>query len=100
MCFHSTIFKILVSESYQARSYLLPWVVLASGLFSTGQILSIRLTTEMRIVELLQIKSVTAIFASLLNIAGACFFGLNGVVASFLLFLLCYFFWVFKKHFD
>lgn len=84
--FHAFIFSILVSEEFRGHSYLLPWFVLASGLFSTGQMLVLKILSEVRPHILLVMKIGTALIGVALNILGAWLAGINGVVAALVTF--------------
>jgi O-antigen/teichoic acid export membrane protein len=91
---HQDIFKILVAPEYQEVSKYLPWLILAGGLFSSGQVLSIKILSELSSKKLLPIKIITAILAVLLNFLGAAQFGLAGVVGAMVLFSTIYLVWV------
>mgnify|MGYP006086391117 CR=1 FL=1 len=91
---HDWLFSILVSESYKDASYLLPWVVLAGGIFATGQMLSLKVLSELRSNSLIAIKIITSLIAVLANILGAWLFGLSGVVVALVLFSLIYLVWM------
>ncbi len=93
--FHKSIFEILVSISFRKFSYLLPYVVLASGLFATGQILSIKLLTDLDTKKLMSIKISTAIFGFVFNFIGVYFFGIIGAIIGLNLFSLFYFIFIF-----
>lgn len=88
--FHEWIFKILVAVEYRAVSRYLPWVILAGGLFAAGQMLSLKLLSEMRSRDLLYIKIATALCGVAFNFAGAAFYGVSGVVAGLVSFSLLY----------
>ena len=45
---HEWIFSILVAAEYRGMSYLLPWVVLAGGIFAAGQMMSLKLMSDIR----------------------------------------------------
>ena len=57
---HKWLFKLFVAENYSTASYLLPWVILAGGLFSAGQILALKLMSEMRPESMTVVKVTTA----------------------------------------
>jgi O-antigen/teichoic acid export membrane protein len=83
---HQWIFLLLVAENYRSVSYLLPWLVLAGGIFSSGEMLALKLMSEMRPSSMARVKISTAFIGVLLNISGAVLFGLQGVVAALVLF--------------
>lgn len=91
---HEWIFQVLVAEKYQLVSYLLPWMVLAGGIFAAGQMLALKLMSEMKPAAMTVAKIVTAILGVGLNIYGASRFGLQGVVAALVAFSGIYFFWM------
>jgi len=91
---HERIFQLLVASNYHAVSYLLPWAVLAGGLFSASQILLLKLQSEMKQNTMVTAKIVAAIIGVSLNIYGASQFGLQGVVASLVAFSVITFLWM------
>ncbi len=91
---HEWLFSFLVATEYRKSSYLLPWVVLAGGIFSAGQILSLKLMSELRTSSLTVAKIFTALIGVLLNVIGAVIFGLQGVVAATVFFSSLYFIWI------
>jgi O-antigen/teichoic acid export membrane protein len=84
--FHEAIFAVLVGAQFRSVSYLLPWVLLAGGMVAAGQVLTIKLMSEMNTRALLAPKIVTSIVGVLLNFAGAKFGGMPGVVAATVVF--------------
>jgi len=91
---HEWIFHLLVAVKYHAVSYLLPWMVLAGGIFAAGQMLALKLMSEMKPAAMIVAKIVTTILGVGLNIYGASQFGLPGVVAALVAFSGIYFFWM------
>lgn len=91
---HEWIFNLLVAERYLSGSYLLPWVTMAGGLFAAGQLLALKLMSEMKPSVMTMAKVVTAILGVFINIYGASKFGANGVVAGLVAFSSIYFFWM------
>ena len=87
---HDWIFRLLVAEHYRASSYLLCWFVLAGGMFATGQLLAVKLLSEMRTRQMLPVKISTALVGVLLNVLGARFGGLHGVVIGMVIFSFLY----------
>jgi O-antigen/teichoic acid export membrane protein len=92
--FHKSLFDILVPPKYQSVSYLLPWMLLAGGLFAAAQMLSLKLMSEMKSSNLAKIKIITALLGVIFNTAGAAYMGTPGVVAGLLLFSIIYFVWM------
>jgi O-antigen/teichoic acid export membrane protein len=91
---HERIFQLLVASNYHAVSYLLPWVVLAGGLFSASQMLLLKLQSEMKQNTMITAKIVTAIIGVCLNIYGASQFGLQGIVAAIVAFSVITLLWM------
>lgn len=91
---HKFIFSVLVAEKYHSVSHLLPWVILAGGLFATGQMLALKLLSEMKSVAMTTAKIVTALLGVTLNVYSASRFGVSGVVASLLAFSTVYLCWM------
>lgn len=92
--FHEWIFRLFVAEEYRLVSNLLPWMVLAGGLFAAGQVISLKLMSDMNTQALLAPKVVTAIVGTLLSFAGAHFAGLKGVVFALVAFSALHFLWI------
>jgi O-antigen/teichoic acid export membrane protein len=88
------IFHLFVGIEYQKISYLLPWVVLAGGLFASGQIVSLNLMNELNTNKLIYPKLITALLGALINIIGAFYFGVIGVIGGLVFFSLLYFIWI------
>jgi O-antigen/teichoic acid export membrane protein len=91
---HEWIFNLLVASNYHTVSYLLPWMVLAGGIFAAAQVLALKLMSELKSVVMTAAKIVTAILGVGLNIYGASQFGLQGVVAALVAFSCIYFLWI------
>lgn len=92
--FHAWLFALLVGVEFRSASHLLPWVVMAGGLFSAGQILSLTSFVELDARALLIPKIVTAVLGIGCNFLGARYFGTDGVVAGLLGFSLVYLVWM------
>jgi O-antigen/teichoic acid export membrane protein len=92
--FHKNIFQILAAKNFQNVSYLLPWMITAGGLFAVGQMLSLKLMSEMKAFVMFKVKFITAILGIFLNLYCASSFGINGVVASINIFSFVYFIWI------
>lgn len=83
---HRQIFSLLVGKDYATHSYLLPWFVFAGSLFGLGEILLMKMQTEMKSIRLSKVKTLMGLMGLVLNFAGAYGWGLNGVVAATLTF--------------
>jgi len=91
---HSFIFRWLVAPEYRNISWLLPGMVLAGGLFATGQFVSISLFIETETRILILPKIATAVIGVLLNIIGAAWFSVSGVVGACVVTSAVYMFWI------
>jgi O-antigen/teichoic acid export membrane protein len=91
---HSFIFRWLVAPEYRDISWLLPGMVLAGGLFATGQFASISLLSETETHILIAPKIVTAVIGILLNIIGAAWFSISGVVGACIIASSVYMLWI------
>jgi O-antigen/teichoic acid export membrane protein len=91
---HGFIFRWLVAPEYRDISWLLPGMVLAGGLFATGQFASISLLSETETRILITPKIATAIIGILLNIIGAVWFGVSGVVGACVIASSVYMLWI------
>lgn len=88
------LFQHLVALPFRAASYLLPWFVLSGGIFAAGQMLSLKLMSDMNVSAMTTTKIVSALLGIGFNVAGAWCFGLNGVVAGLVAFSILYFVWM------
>lgn len=91
---HTQIFRLVVAPQYRHVSGWLPYMVLAGGLFASGQIASLVFLITGETKRLLAPKIGTAVVCVLLNIAGAYRFGLAGVVFASVTFSTLYLIWV------
>lgn len=95
---HKFIFSIFVAKQYEMVSYLLPWAVLSAGLVSAGHVFSLSRMSSLDTKGLIIPKVVTAIIGIILNVLGAYFYGLEGVVFAQLLFSMIYFGWMILQY--
>lgn len=91
---HDFIFKVFTSERYHSVSYLLPYMILAGGFFSAGQILSLKLMSDLNTKALIWPKITTSVIGALLSYIGAYVMGIKGVVSAVLLFGILQLFWM------
>ena len=91
---HEWIFRLLVAAQYREISYMLPWVVLAGGVFSAGQMLGLKLMSEMKPAKMISAKIITALLGVSFNIYGASVLGLQGVVGALIAFAVVYLTWM------
>ena len=92
--FHDWIFRLLVSEQYYSASYLLPWMIIAGGLFAAGQMLSLKLMSELNTQALVWPKIITSLIGALLSFVGAYVAGLPGVVFAAVTFSVLQLLWL------
>lgn len=88
---HAEIFALLAGEAYGEASYLLPWMIVAGGVFSAAQVLALKLSSEMRPLDMAGPKIGTALLGVGFNWYGAHHYGLQGVAGGMVLFSLAYF---------
>ena len=83
---HAQLFRIFIAAEYAKVSYLLPWVVLAGGIFAAAQSVTLHLMSQLRVRVMLTAKIATALLGIVLNLVGARFYGITGVVAASVVF--------------
>ncbi|WP_069470422.1 lipopolysaccharide biosynthesis protein [Candidatus Marithrix sp. Canyon 246] len=91
---HELIFSLLVAPEYRTVSYLLPLMVLSSGFFSVGEIISQKMMTSNKTRDLIVPKIAIALLGIVLNFMGAKWFGLIGVVGASVCLSFLYFVWI------
>lgn len=91
---HSLIFRFFAAEEYRTVSHFLPWMILAGGVFAAGQTLASNLQAQLKTHKMILAKIVTALFGVALNIAGAYWYGIKGIVYAGVLFSIAYFLWM------
>ncbi len=92
--FHKQIFRIFVASDYGSVSYLLPWVLIAGGVFAAGQTIALNLMSQMKTHAMMAAKVITALLGVTFNFAGAYWYGITGIVVAGGLFSLSYFIWM------
>jgi O-antigen/teichoic acid export membrane protein len=92
--FHAEIFRLLVAEEYAAVSPLLPWMILASGVFAAGQTITLKLMTAMKTKSMIVPRLTTALTFVPLAFAGAHWFGVAGVVIAGIVVSVQHFCWL------
>ncbi len=91
---HKWIFQVLVAQEYRSASYLLPWMILAGGVFASGQALASNLQAQLKTRDMMAAKIVTALLGMAFNIIGAYWYGMTGIVCAWLMFSIVYFLWM------
>jgi len=103
--FHELIFSFLVGVSYYNSSSLLPYYVLAGGIFSAGQVLNLKMESKIKIKEMTIIKTITAVLGIVLNFFLTFIYGFIGILLSLIIYSIInflsmlYFSFDFKKRF-
>lgn len=95
-CFHQRIFSLLAAPAFGSVSGLLPVMVLAGGLFASGQVACLFSLSGTDTRVLIAPKIGTAVLAIVLNISGAYLFGVTGVVCAGVIYSLVYLLWVLR----
>lgn len=91
---HAQIFDLILTKEYASISFLLPWILLASGIFATSQTIALRFMIQIDTKILIMPKVITSVFGLGLNFLGAYSYGIAGVVAAQVIFSLMYFTWM------
>jgi len=91
---HDPLFAVLVGAPYRSLSYLLPWMLLAGGLFAAGQLLALKLMADLSTLAMTGAKVGTALLGVALNVGLGWAFGVEGVVAAQVVFGCAYLAWM------
>jgi O-antigen/teichoic acid export membrane protein len=94
MLLHAQIFHIFVAEKYSSVSHLLPYTLLASGIFAASQLIELSLMSQMKTKMLILAKISSALLGIGFNFAGARLYGVKGVVVSGVVVSTFYFLWM------
>lgn len=94
LLFHGQLFLIFVAKEYALVSHLLPWVILAGGVFAASQTIGLNLMSQMKTHAMMTAKIVTALLGVTFNFAGAYLFGIEGIVIAGMVFSMTYFLWM------
>ena len=92
---HLLIFKILVSDKYLSYSFLLPWIILISGLNAISQVINLKILGNMMVQETVWPKIVSSLLGVLLNIIGAQYDGVRGVIIASTVYAVFYLIWMY-----
>ncbi len=88
------IFALLVGPDFRSSSAYFPLLVFGGGIFGAGQGAALILMSGADTRQLVWPKVTTAILGVLLNVGGAYWFGVPGVVFANVLFGLAFFVWI------
>ena len=84
------IMSLVASREYYELKSFLPFMILAAGLYSGGDLLTVRLMTQIRTMEILIIKITASGFGLTINFLLAYLYGIEGVVLGLVCFGLIY----------
>ena len=90
---HGPLFHVLVAAEYRQALGWLPWVVMAGGLYAAGQMLALKLLSEMKSARMAAAKIGSSIAGVCFNVAEL-LGGLVGVVAAQVAFAAVYLAWM------
>ena len=92
--FNHRIFAVLVAPEYRGVSALLPLMILGSGFFACGQVVSLVGMIDPDTSRLIAPKVGASIIGTLANFFGAWRYGVDGVVYAGVLYGVIYFAWM------
>jgi O-antigen/teichoic acid export membrane protein len=92
--FHKPLCRLLLAPKYWDYSYLLPFIVLAGGLFACGQAISLNLLTGLSTAQLIGPKIGSAVLGLLCTVLFTAIWGIDGTVAASIVFSVSYLVWV------
>jgi O-antigen/teichoic acid export membrane protein len=90
---HDVLWELLVADDYRSVSHFLPWMLLAGGIFASGQTVTLNLMSQMRTHSLLPLKVGTAVIGVALNVLAAKSYGVTGVVYASVISAAIYLLW-------
>jgi O-antigen/teichoic acid export membrane protein len=84
--FSFKILSFVVSSDFLQYSAMLPYMILAAGLYSAGDVLQSQLMYEKRVGDILKVKILTSLMCLIMNAVGAYWFGARGTVTAMIIF--------------
>ena len=94
LVFHQQLLLLFFDNfEYVEISFLLPWLIIAGGIFACAQALSLEMMSKMQTSNLATIKITTSILGIFLNIVFAYYFSVKGVVFANIIYSIFYFLW-------
>ncbi len=78
--FGDPVFSLFLGKQYRSVIPLMPLMILAGGFFAAGQVAALVLMSRMRTQMLVVPQIVTGLLGTVLNVAGAAWLGIRGVV--------------------
>ncbi len=90
LAYGEAICGLALGEPFRVIAPLLPWALLAAGLFETGQLLALRLQARMAMRQLMWIKGSVSCLGVAMNVFGAAYGGLGGLIWAMLTFSILY----------
>ena len=94
LIFKAQLINFFVSENYSELAPMLPWMVLAGGIFASSQIIALNLMSQMKTREMIPYKIGAAISGVVFNFVGINYYGIAGAVGANVGFSLISFIWV------
>jgi O-antigen/teichoic acid export membrane protein len=91
---HGWLFSLIAAPEYQSVSSLLPWVVLAGGLFAAGQTIALNLMSRTTTAAMIAAKILSCLVGIGLNFLFAYLYGMSGAVVAGMVFSLVYLVWM------
>jgi O-antigen/teichoic acid export membrane protein len=85
---HESLFYYLVSEEYREYSYLLKWFVFSGVLFGMGEVVVMKMQSDMKVELLGRVKSLIGIMGLSVNFIGVYYAGFYGMIAALVVFTI------------
>lgn len=88
---HTWIFGLIAASKYAKVSSYLPLMIMAGGLFASGQVLGVKMMSDLNTLKSLPVKVISSIIGVAVNIYGAYNYGLVGVIYGGVIYSIIYF---------